>query len=89
MKQFDAITYLDGETVPDLGTWECANYNISMTTGMQIRQYYGLSSDIGKLPVVSSCPKYRNILGSGSTALCVDTATLYIYESHSDKWYKQ
>lgn len=64
-----------GETIPDLGSFICTEVNGN------IRKYEGLSFDVGKLP-------HYNNLGTGSSALCLDTGELYKYEKTSDIWYK-
>lgn len=64
-----------GETIPDLGSFICIEVNGN------IRKYEGLSFDVGKLP-------HYNNLGTGSSALCLDTGELYKYEKTSDIWYK-
>lgn len=51
--------------------------------------FTGLSSDVGSLPETIRIGSEGNALGSGSTAYCVDTGELYMYEASSKKWYKQ
>lgn len=63
-----------GETIPNLGSFVCTEVNGN------IRKYEGLSADVGSLP------HYAN-LGTGSSALCLDTGALYKYEKTSDTWY--
>lgn len=45
--------------------------------------YSGLSADISKLP------KTNESLETGSTAYCIDTGVLYMYEKTSKTWYEQ
>lgn len=44
-----------------------------------IRSYEGLSSDISKLP---------HYVGTGSSALCLDTGDYYKFHKETDQWYK-
>lgn len=46
----------------------------------RIRRYTMLSADVDKLPV-------NEYVGTGSSALCVDTSSLYMYEETSARWY--
>lgn len=69
----DGITYYKGQEIPDLGSW------VATSTDGNIRCYEGLSSDVSKLP---------HYVGTGSSALCVDTGDFYKYEKSTDKWYK-
>lgn len=46
----------------------------------RVRQYTMLSADVDKLPV-------NEYVGTGSSALCVDTSSLYMYEETSARWY--
>jgi len=47
-----------------------------------------MSADVSKLPKRAIYPKYKD-LTTGSTAYCVDTGELYMYEFTSDNWYLQ
>lgn len=47
-----------------------------------IFELVGLSSDVQNLPTVDS-------IGTGSTAYCVDSKELYMYEKTSKTWYLQ
>lgn len=44
--------------------------------------FQGLKADVSSLPKV-------NAIGTGSTAYCVDTAELYMYEKSTRTWYEQ
>lgn len=77
MKVVDGQIYHDGETVHDLGSFEC----VGVEAG-NVRTYNGLSADVGKLPA------YPN-LGAGSMALCLDTGEAYFYHKKTGSWYKQ
>lgn len=44
-------------------------------------ELYGLSQDVGQLPT-------ENVV-TGSTAYCVDTQDVYIFEETTSEWYKQ
>lgn len=76
--------YIDGHAdATDLGSFVCIEVKMECTYGTkQIRNYVGLSADIGKLPTYDD-------LATGSMALCVDTSTKYYYESSSQTWYEQ
>lgn len=76
----DGQRYNDSETVLDIGSWVA--YKVS---DGNVRDYVGLSADIAKLP------KYKytergEALGGGSTAICSDTADVYIYNPSDDSW---
>ena len=45
-----------------------------------IYEFKGLSTDEGKLPVVKA-------IGTGSTALLIDTGVIKMYEATSKTWY--
>ena len=79
----DDHIYTDAALIPDLGSWLCME-----KTHKNVRAYTGLSTDVDKLPTKEKYPEYKD-LGSGSTAYCVDTGDLYMYEQSSDKWYQQ
>lgn len=72
----DGELYSDEKDVPDIGSWKC-----SKRSEGNVREYVGLSSDVGKLPVYDD-------LGAGSTALCVDTSQVYIFNLSDKKWYE-
>lgn len=44
-------------------------------------ELYGLSQDVDQLPT-------ENVV-TGSTAYCVDTQDVYIFEETTSEWYKQ
>ena len=68
--------YYENEAdAPDLGSW------VATSTDANRRSYEGLSADIAKLP------KYDD-LGTGSSALCVDSGDFYKYEATTKTWYK-
>lgn len=75
--------YIDGHadvTASDMGSWVCTKVTIDQTYHkFQIREYSGLSSDIGKLPVYDD-------LATGSTAFCVDNGTVLIFDSSTKSW---
>ena len=58
----DGIAYkdLDVNQRPDLGSWKCAKREKSDITGKEVREYYGLSDDIDKLPTWNTKDKYTN-----------------------------
>ena len=72
---YDGQTYKPGDTVHDLGTFVCTSSEDNR------RSYEGLSADVSKLP------KY-DTLGTGSSALCLDTGDFYKYEATTKTWYK-
>jgi len=74
---FDGEYYNDPSDVPDLGSWEytCEPY-------AKRRSYQGLSADVAKLP------KYDDLL-TGSSALCVDTGDIYLYQANTKTWYQE
>ena len=76
--------YIDGhEGNNDLGSWVCSGVKSDCTYGtLQIREYFGLSSDVSKLPVYDD-------LATGSNAYCVDSGDLYIFNAVSKTWVKQ
>lgn len=78
---YDGQTYYPGDSLPDLGSWICTSVDRNADSIPNIRNYEGLSTDISKLP------HYKN-LGTGSSALCLDTGVLYKYEKSIDKWYE-
>lgn len=73
---FDGHKYECAEDCPDLGSWECVECEGN------VRSYQGLSADVGKLP------KYDD-LGTGSSAMCLDSGDYYIFHSKTKTWYKQ
>lgn len=72
---YDGQVYKKGETIHDLGSFECTEVE-----GLK-RSYEGLSKDVSKLP------KYPT-LGTGSLALCLDTGDFYRYHNPTKTWYK-
>lgn len=78
---YDGQTYYPGDSLPDLGNWVCTSVRKNDNNEFNIRNYEGLSTDIDKLP------HYEN-LGTGSSALCLDTGDFYKYEKSTDTWYK-
>lgn len=72
---FDGKYYDSAEEVPDLGTF------VATSVSGKIRNYEGLSKDVGKLP------NYDD-LGTGSSAFCLDTGELYKYEKTTKTWYQ-
>ena len=78
---FDGQTYYPGDSLPDLGSWVCTSVDKNGDGVLNIRNYEGLSADVSKLP------KYDN-LGTGSSALCLDTGDFYKYETSTKTWYQ-
>ena len=72
---FDGHWYNPGDELPDLGSF------VAMPASDKVRNYSGLSRDIGKLPIYSD-------LMTGSSAFCVDTGQLFNYESTTKTWYE-
>lgn len=72
---FDGKEYKDISDAPDLGSW------VATSVDANRRSYEGLSKDISKLP------KYDD-LGTGSSALCLDTGDFYKYEATTQTWYQ-
>lgn len=71
---FDGQWYKTGDEIPDLGSFAC----VSVEEG-NVRNYYGLSKDVSKLPHYAS---------TGSSAFCVDTGDMYFFLESTDSWYK-
>lgn len=71
----DGHWYEPGQEVPDLGSF------VALPGSDKIRNYEGMSADVGKLP------RYED-LETGSSALCVDTGQLYKYEKTTKTWYE-
>lgn len=71
------------ETVIPLANGETLNMGSFVITEKagDIYHFYGLSSDVAKLPKV-------NAIGTGSTAFCIDTAVSLMYEKTSRTWYE-
>jgi len=69
----DGKTYQPGEEIWDLGSFACVDVRGN------IRSYEGLSSDISKLP---------HYVGTGSSALCLDTGDYYKFHKETDQWCK-
>lgn len=72
---YDGQFYKKGEEIHDLGSF------VATSVFGNVRNYEGLSKDIGKLP------QYDN-LSTGSSAFCLDTGDLYKYEQTTKTWYK-
>lgn len=70
----DGQYYEKGQEIPDLRSW------VATSVDGNIRNYDGLSKDVGKLP---------HYVETGSSAYCDDTGEIYIYEKTSDTWYLQ
>lgn len=71
---YDGQFYKKGEEIWDLGSF------VATSTNGGIRNYDGLSKDVLKLP---------HYVDTGSSAYCIDTGEIYIYEKSSDRWYLQ
>ena len=74
---YDGQSYKRGETVHDLGSFVCTE-----VTAGNVRSYTGLSTDISKLPTYEG-------LGAGSSAYCVDSGELYMYDKSTKTWKAQ
>lgn len=72
---YDGQFYKKGEEIWVLGSF------VATSVSGNVRNYEGLSKDIGKLP------QYDN-LGTGSSAFCVDTGQLLKYEATTKLWYE-
>lgn len=79
---FDGQIYNPGDSLPDLGSWICTSVDKNGNGELIIRNYEGLYADVGKLP------KYETGLGTGSSALCLDTGDFYKYEQSTKTWYQ-
>lgn len=79
---FDGHIYKVGEEIPDLGSFMDTNQKKG------VWEYFGLSSDLDKLPTVARCPKYKD-LPQGTTAYCIDDGSVYMYEKTTDRWIEQ
>lgn len=79
---FDGQIYNPGDSLPDLGSWVCTSVDKNGNGELIIRNYEGLSADVNKLP------KYETGLGTGSSALCLDTGDFYKYEQSTKTWYQ-
>lgn len=79
---FDGQIYNPGDSLPDLGSWVCTSVDKNGNGELIIRNYEGLSADVSKLP------KYETGLGTGSSALCLDTGDFYKYEQSTQTWYQ-
>ena len=75
------MNYIDGHAeAGDLGSWICTDVRMDKTYGTyQIRSYSGLSTDVSKLP------KYDD-LATGSSAYCVDSGAIYMYDATAKTW---
>lgn len=69
----DGQKYASKDEACDLGSFTAVDVNGSQ------RHYEGLSKDVDKLP---------HYVGTGSSALCLDTGDLYKYLKSTDTWYK-
>lgn len=78
---YDGQIYYPGDSLPDLGSWVCTSVDKTGNGELNIRNYEGISSDLDKLP------KYDN-LGTGSSALCLDSGAFYKYEKTTKTWYQ-
>lgn len=78
---YDGQVYYPGEELIDLGTWVCTSVDRNGDGRLNIRNYEGLSADVPKLP-------HYIDLGTGSSALCLDTGDFYKYEKSTDTWYQ-
>lgn len=76
-KIVDGHTYNDGDTVWDLGSFDCIGVEGNK------RHYSGLSAD-----APAKLPKYDD-LGTDSTAKCLDTGDFYFYHAPTKTWYLQ
>lgn len=72
MITYDGQVYESQDEVWDLGSF------VATSAEGQIRNYEGLSKDVGKLP---------HYVETGSSALCIDTGDYYKYEKSTDTWY--
>ena len=73
----------DHDGVTDLGSWVCSGVKKDRTYGdRQIREYFGLSTDLAKLPTYDD-------LATGSSAYCVDNGDLYMYNAVGKTWVLQ
>lgn len=79
----DNSKYIDGHigvTAEDMGNWVCTKVTVDQTYHkLQIRDYSGISSEVGKLPTYDD-------LATGSTAFCVDNGEVLIYDSTTKSW---
>lgn len=71
---YDGQFYKKGDEIWDLGSF------VATEVDGNIRNYDGLSKDVEKLP---------HYVETGSSAYCIDTGEIYIYEKSSDTWYLQ
>lgn len=72
MITYDGQVYDSQDEVWDLGSF------VATSVKGKIRNYEGLSKDVGKLP---------HYVATGSSALCLDTGDYYKYEKSTDTWY--
>lgn len=72
---YDGQFYKKGDEIWDLGSFVATS-----VIGL-IRNYEGLSADVGKLP------KYDD-LETGSSAFCLDTGQFLKYEKTTKTWYE-
>lgn len=61
-------------------TLDMGSFNLTKAEN-GVYEFKGLSADMDKLPKVQS-------IGTGSTALCIDTGTILMYEKTSKTWYE-
>ena len=78
------MAYIDGhDRDSDLGSWVCSKVSKDNTYGdLQVREYFGLSTDVAKLPTYDD-------LATGSSAYCVDNGDLYMSNAVGKIWGKQ
>lgn len=76
----DGQLYDKESDAPDIGSWVA--YEVKPGN---VRSYCGLNADISKLPVYNTTA-HGELLGYGSTAICVDTSDVYMY--HNGTWYE-
>lgn len=69
----DGQIYIPGEDVPDMGSLVC------VSAKGKIRNYEGLLSDLGKLPLY---------VATGSSFLASDTGDNYKFESSTQTWHR-
>lgn len=68
------IPLCEGETL-DIGS-----FTLTEKDG-NVYSFTGLSADVLKLPKIQA-------IGTGSTALCADTGSVYMYEKTTKTWYE-
>lgn len=73
---YDGEYYNSKDDFPDLGSWEA-----TCEPNARKRSYQGMSTDIAKLP------KYDDLL-SGSSAICLDTGDVLLYQAGTKTWHQ-